>query len=155
LNYENTAKNTSWPGGDYKNYLRIYLPLDAQILQVMVMDGNDPNARKIYKSDELRVREVNGKRELGFLMTVPVTKKRVVEVDYSTDIDLSDKTKFSYVDYIQKQPGTGETNMVSLVSFPKEWQPTQMQPAASVVGEKLLFSQKLDRDIKMGVELGK
>jgi len=70
-------------------------------------------------------------------------------------LDLSGKNKFSYINYIQRQPGSGETGLVNLVSFPEGWQPTQVQPAASLVGGKLLFNQKLDRDIKMGVELEK
>jgi len=155
LSYENTAKNQNWPGGNYKNYVRVYLPVNTDILQIMVTDGNNLNAKKVYKQDEIRIREINGKKEVGFLMTVPVTKRRVVEIDYSTNIDLDNKKTFSYVNYIQKQPGTGETPMVNLITFPDDWQPTQVQPAASLVGGKLLFNQKLDRDIKMGVELGR
>jgi hypothetical protein len=68
---------------------------------------------------------------------------------------LGDKKEFTYMKYIQKQPGTGETGLVSLVSFGEEWQPIQVEPAASLVGGKLLFNQKLSKDIKMGVVLGK
>jgi len=42
-----------------------------------------------------------------------------------------------------------------LVAFPEGWGPLQVQPAASLVGDKLLFNLKLDSDIKMGVEVGK
>ncbi|MDD4937912.1 MAG: DUF4012 domain-containing protein [Candidatus Shapirobacteria bacterium] len=155
ISYENTAKNTNWPGGDYKNYVRIYLPKDINLSQVTVMDGLDTTIKKIYKGSDLRIREVDGKKEIGFLMTVPVTKKRIVEVRYTSNLDLGAKTKFSYINYIQKQPGSGETGLVNLVSFPDNWQPMQVQPSASLVGGKLLFNQKLDKDIKMGVELEK
>ena len=155
VTYENTAKNTNWPGGDYKNYVRVYLPKDVNVSQIVVMDGIDTTIRKVYKNSELRIREIDEKKEIGFLMTVPVFKRRIVEIRYSSILDLSGKSKFSYINYIQRQPGSGETGLVNLVSFPEGWQPTQVQPAASLVGGKLLFNQKLDKDIRMGVELEK
>jgi len=155
INYENTAKNNNWPGGDYKNYLRIYLPKEVVLSQISVSDGYDTTIKKVYSGEEIRIREVEGKKEIGFLVIVPVTKKRIVEIRYSSKISLGDKKEFTYMKYIQKQPGTGETGLVSLVSFGEEWQPIQVEPAASLVGGKLLFNQKLSKDIKMGVVLGK
>jgi nucleoside-diphosphate-sugar epimerase len=154
INYENTAKNSEWPGGDYKNYMRLYLPKDVDVSQISVMDGNDTSIKKVYGSDEITIREVDGKKEVGFLVMVPVLKKRILEIRYSSQVDNSGKT-FTYMKYIQKQPGTGETGIVSLITFPDNWQPLQVEPAASLVGGKLLFNQKLDEDIKMGVVLGK
>jgi hypothetical protein len=155
INYENTAKNNNWPGGDYKNYLRVYLPKEVNLSQIKVLDAGDVSNFKIYKNDEIRISEVDGKKEVGFLVIVPTTKKRIVEISYSSKIDLVGKTKFNYISYIQKQSGSGETGLVSLVNYPADWQPTQVQPAASLVGGKLLFNQKLNKDIKMGIELAK
>ena len=155
INYENTAKNNNWPGGDYKNYLRVYLPKDVTLSQIKVVDAGDVANYKIYNNNELRIKEVDGKKEVGFLVIVPTLKKRVVEISYSSKIDLVGKTKFSYINYIQRQSGSGETGLVSLITYPSDWQPIQVQPVASLVGGKLLFNQKLNKDIKMGVELGK
>jgi hypothetical protein len=155
VNYENTAKNSNWPGGDYKNYLRIYLPKNVELSQISVSDGYDTSIKKIYSSNEITTREVDGKKEVGFLMIVPVLKKRILEIKYSSNLDLGEGKEFTYMKYIQKQPGTGETSLVSLVSFPENWQPLQVEPTASMVGGKLLFNLKLDEDIKMGVVLGR
>jgi len=155
INYENTAKNNNFPGGDYKNYLRVYLPSNVNLSQISLTDGNNSSLKKIYTNDELRIREVDGKKEIGFLATVPVNSKKIVEIRYSSENNLTSKDKFSYLNYVQKQSGFGDTGLVTLVSFPNDWQPLQVQPQASVVGGKLLFNQKLDKDIKMGVELGK
>jgi hypothetical protein len=155
INYENTAKSTAWPGGDYKNYLRIYLPTNIILGQVSLVDANDPNSKKIYNSSEIKIMDVNDKREVGLLLTVPVNSKRILQIQYSSPINLDGKNTFSYLNYIQKQSGFGNTGLVTLVSFPKDFQPTQVQPEASLVGGKLLFNQKLDGNIKMGVELGK
>ena len=153
INYENTAKNSNWPGGDYKNYMRVYLPKDVNLSQVSIYDGNDPSSKKIYMPNELKNAQVAGKKEVGFLMTVPVTKKRVVEIRYTSNIDLSNKNKFSYMNYIQRQPGYGQTGFVALVNYPEGWGPAQVQPVASVINNKLLFNQKLEKDIKIGVEI--
>ena len=97
INYENTAKNNNWPGGDYKNYLRIYLPKDVNIAQIKVVDAGDVANFKIYNNNELRIKEVEGKKEIGFLVIVPILKKRIVEISYSSKIDLVGKTKFNYI----------------------------------------------------------
>ena len=155
VNYENTAKNSNWPGGDYKNYVRIYLPKDVDLSQISVSDGYDTSIKKIYSSNEINIKEVDGKKEIGFLVTVPVLKKRILEIKYSSVLTFGDSKEFTYMKYIQKQPGIGDVSLVSLVSFPESWQPLQVEPTASVVGGKLLFNMKLDSDIKMGVVLGK
>jgi hypothetical protein len=155
INYENTAKNNNFPGGDYKNYLRVYLPINVNLSQISLIDGNNSNLKKVYTSDELTIKEVDGKKEVGFLVTVPVMSKKTVEIRYSSENNLSDKNNFSYLNYIQKQSGFGDTGLVTLISFPNDWQPLQVEPQASMVGGKLLFNQKMDKDIKMGVELGR
>lgn len=155
VNYENTAKNNNWPGGDYKNYVRIYLPKDITLSQISVSDGYDTSIKKIYGNNEITIKEVSGKQEIGFLVTVPVTKKRILEIKYETSFDFGGGKELTYMKYIQKQSGSGETTLVSLISFPDEWQPIQVEPTASIVGGKLLFNMKLDKDIKMGVVLGK
>ncbi len=155
INYENRAKSTNWPGGDYKNYLRLYLPADINLAEVSITDAADKTKKETITGEKLMMKEVEGKRELGMLVLVPVATKRTVEVRYSTGIDLTGKDKFSYLHYIQRQSGFGDTGMVTLVTYPKGWSPVQVEPAASMVGEKLLFNMKLEKDIRMGVELGK
>ncbi|MFA5828494.1 MAG: DUF4012 domain-containing protein [Candidatus Shapirobacteria bacterium] len=155
INYENTAKNKSWPGGDYKNYLRVYIPQDTNLAEVSISDSAQPGKKSVVGAGEMKISQIYNKKEIGFLVPVPVGQKRTVEIRYVSKIDLGIKDKFSYLGYIQKQSGYGDTGFVSLVSFPLGWQPIQVQPAANMVNNKLLFNTKLDMDIKMGVELGR
>lgn len=152
--YENTAKSSAWPGGDYKNYMRVYVPSDAEIQEVNWSEGNS-GEKKIVSGDALKINIMGSKKEIGFLVTVPVGKKIVVEVKYTNNINLATIDKFSYLNYVQRQSGYGDTGMVTLVSMPDNWRINAVEPAASVVGGKLLFNQKLDRDIKMGVEISR
>jgi hypothetical protein len=153
INYQNTAKNNTWPGGDYKDYLRIYIPQTTNLAEVSITDNN--GVKTVVSGSDLSIALVGDRKEIGFLATVPVGEKRTVEVSYSDQIDLSKATSFSYLDYVQKQPGFGETPLVSLVSMPDGWQPTGVEPTASMVNGKLLFNLILDQDTKLGVELGK
>jgi len=155
INYENLARTAAWPGGDYKNYTRVYLPDDTNISEVSIYDSDDVTDRKVLTGEDLLASSVGDKKELAFLVTVPVTRKRTVEIRYSSQIDLNTASTFSYLSYMQKQSGYGETAMVSLVSYPPEWQAVQVEPAATVVNSKLLFDEKLDKDLRMGVVISK
>ena len=59
------------------------------------------------------------------------------------------------IHYTKLYEGYGNSGLVSLVSFPEEWKPLQVEPAANLVGGKLLFNHKFDRDMKMGVEISR
>jgi hypothetical protein len=151
INYENTAKSSNWPGGDYKNYLRVYIPREAEVTEVGI--GEDGVMRTIPLV-AVKMREIYGKKEVGFLVTVPIGKKVTVEIKYQSN-GVGQGDTFSYLQYVQRQPGFGDTVLVTLVSIPEGWQPMQVTPVASMTNGKMLFNQKLDRDIKMGVEIGK
>ena len=161
ISYENTSKSANWPGGDYKNYLRVYVPETANVAEVSVttptasQPGGQAGTKTVFSGENLKINSVMGKKEIGFLVTVPKGQKRVVELRYVDQIDLSSAAKLSYINYVQKQPGFGDTGLVSLVSIPSGWQVNQAEPTASLVNGKVLFNQKLYRNIKMGVEINK
>lgn len=154
ISYENTAKSSAWPGGDYKNYMRIYVPVEAGVLEVSWSE-NGSGEKKVVSGEDLKVSRVGNKKEIGFLVIVPVGKKIGVEVKYVENINLTALQSFSYLNYIQKQSGFGDTGIITLISIPENWLINAVEPAASVVGGKLLFNQKLDKDIKMGVEISR
>ncbi len=155
ITYENTAKNNNWPGGDYKNYLRLYIPNSANLAEVSVTDMKNSGIKTIYNNENLKVTRIGNKKEVALWVIVPVMSKVVVEARYNDQISLEGVEKFSYLNYIQRQPGFGDTGWVTLVSMPDGWQPNQVEPAAALVNGKLLFNQKLTKDIKMGVEIAK
>ncbi len=151
INYENTAKSNNWPGGDYKNYLRVYVPRGVEVTEVGIGEGG---VMRPIPLSTVKMREIYGKKEIGFLVTVPIGKKITVGIKYQSN-GVGQGDKFSYLQYVQRQPGFGDTALTTLVSIPEGWQPVQVTPAASMTGGKMLFNQKLDRDLRMGVEIGK
>ena len=154
INYENTAKSMNYPGGNYRNYLRVYLPKDINLESIKIIDGENKSNIETVEGDKLKMEEKYGKKELGFLVTVPVSGKKTVEIKYFSEITLNSDT-FSYLDYIQRQPGSGKTDVVVMVGYPQSYQPMQVEPVATVEGDKIVFETKLERDLKIGVEVGR
>ncbi|MCX6726904.1 MAG: DUF4012 domain-containing protein, partial [Candidatus Shapirobacteria bacterium] len=152
ITYENASKNNNWPGGNYKAYTRIYIPDSSNLAEVSVTDPQ--GGKTVYQGRDLDINSVNGKKEIGMLLEVPFGTKRILEMRYTDSINIGNYNKFSYLEYVQKQSGFGDTAMTMLLTVPNGWQVNQVEPAANVVAGKLLFNQKLTKDLKMGVEIG-
>ena len=152
INYENMAKTINYPAGDYKNYLRVYLPREINLETVVIQDGAG-NQIEVVDGEKLKLDEKYGKKEIGFLVIVPVSQKRIVRIKYNSPLALTDQ--FSYLDYLQRQSGSGETEWIESVAYPAEYQPIQVEPVATTIGNKVLFQVKLDRDLKIGVEISR
>ncbi len=153
INYENTARTSAWPAGDYKAYVRVYVPRKSKVDWVKI-GGEGEEGLKI-SGDDLSEKTVGDKKELGFLLKVPVSEKRKVEVKYSLDFSKAGES-LSFIYYLQKQAGWGNRTPFSLViSVPEGWNPLQVYPEATIVSGKLLYSDQIEKDLKIGVELGK
>lgn len=133
ITYQNTSSKNTWPGGDYKNYLRVITPAGSRLLSVKI-DGEekrltqaivDPaiyEARNFSPPKELEVETVQKEMHtvFGFIVTVPIESHKTVSVTYERayDIPLSDPS-FSYDLIIFKQPGTEEYPFSFSLSYPK------------------------------------
>ena len=151
ISYENTAKSNSFPGGDYKNYLRVYIPKEAQLTEVAVVE--EGKGRRVIGGTDLVIKEVLGKKEVGFLVTTEVSKKAEVEVKYKQTINLAQGDKFSYLSYWQKQSGYGRTDVKMTVNVPVGWVVNGVEPAAEVWNNQIIFEGELEKDLRMGVEI--
>ena len=118
----------------------------------MIQDGAG-NQIEVVDGEKLKLDEKYGKKEIGFLVIVPVSQKRIVRIKYNSPLALTDQ--FSYLDYLQRQSGSGETEWIESVAYPAEYQPIQVEPVATTIGNKVLFQVKLDRDLKIGVEISR
>lgn len=84
-------------GGNYINYLRIYLPTEAGDFQIFI-DGKSVPEEKISIEEK---KQLNLK-SVGFFIKVFAKSRSVVEVNYQLPKDSSSK---AYSLFIQKQPG--------------------------------------------------
>lgn len=125
IEYENKS------GEDYKNYLRIILPLGSKINKIKIGDEEkklidaitDPEiyeAKNFAPPKDLEIESYNqgGKSIFGFLLTVPKNQRLTVTIDYSLSNEVSPHFKsLTYNLKFFKQPGISYPFEFSL-SFP-------------------------------------
>ncbi len=71
LSVENTSTSNTYPQGDYKNYQRIYIPPEAQILKI---NGLEENKHSIYRESGFKI--------IGGWFNVPVGEISTLEISY-------------------------------------------------------------------------
>jgi hypothetical protein len=105
LTYGNESPAAVFPGGDYKNYLRLVLPMGVRLEKVLV-EGQEVERTKVEES------RVKDRWVVGLLVEVPIKQRRRVQIEYSrrfqlaVDDDL--KKPQHYVLLVQKQSGVRE-----------------------------------------------
>ena len=109
--------------------------------------------RRVVGGTDLVIKEILGKKEVGFLVTTEVSKKAEVEVKYKQTINLAQGDKFSYLSYWQKQSGYGRTGVKMTVNVPAGWVVSGVEPAAEVWNNQIIFEGELEKDLRMGVEI--
>src|SRR3989344_1004789 len=128
-------ESDSWPGGDYKTYLRIILPQGISLSSIAI-DGvsqnivnavtdpflyeaknfKPPKALEVEKKDEL------GKTIYGFLTIVPLRKSKSIKVSYVHLAKVSqDRAVINYNLKIFKQPGTEKYPFNFMLSYPSSF----------------------------------
>ena len=137
IHYQNNSPIHVWPGGDYKNYLRIYVPLKSQLLGVKI-DEKPLDLREIdvFSSSEKSV--------FGFLVKVPVGEEREVKVRYKIPFKLEDFT--AYALFFQKQSGTKGDPLSVLVDYPSSLKVVKIAPDALTGQYVLLYNTELSKD---------
>ncbi|MBI5151507.1 MAG: DUF4012 domain-containing protein [Candidatus Pacebacteria bacterium] len=144
LHYSNTSPSTAWPAGTYKNYVRLLIP-DFTQLNSVVIDKQPLSSMRI--AQDIRY----GKREVGFVMEVPVGKTVDVQVNYVTLF--TQQAPFSYALFTQKQPGTGEDSVSFSLNIQKPLRTTKLAPEGAVAGNIIQFDATMDRHQYLAVEV--
>ncbi|MEX2007525.1 MAG: DUF4012 domain-containing protein [Candidatus Levyibacteriota bacterium] len=130
ISFENKSDG-SWPGGDYKNYLRVVLP-GGTVLSSVSIDGEEKEITKaitdpaVYeKSDfeppealEIERTEQNGKTVFGVLLNVPKSSKKTITFAYVIPAKL-DIASSTYNLKIVKQPGVSNIPFDLSFSYPE------------------------------------
>ncbi len=104
VNYVHGAASNAWPGGAYKNYLRVYVPKGSVLTKVeRSSEGVDTKALDI--TSEVDQTEENGKAVFGTVFTLDAGKS--LSVTFTYDLPTSNlAAEKSRSLLIQKQSGT-------------------------------------------------
>lgn len=133
--YLNNNKKGEWPGGDYKNYLRIILPNGTELSKIIV-DGKEekilPAITDPIKYEAKNFKPLSGlevekyyqedKTIYGFLINVSAESSKTIEYYYLLPKRAAvDLPTFSYSNKIFKQPGTEEGRFNFSLVFPESF----------------------------------
>lgn len=169
ITYKNTNVNGVWPGGGYKNYLRIILPFNASLSSISIDDVEqervgaitDPllyEAKNFIAPQKLEVekREEDGKTIYGFLVTVPTNMEKTISIAYnlSQKIDLEEPLIF-YSFLLFKQPGVDNYPFDFSLSYPATFKVKEAEKGVSQKEGKVSFTKTILTDGEIFVKLAK
>lgn len=130
IRYKNNSEDKIL-GGDYKNYIRLILPLGTKLSEITIDNApqsiikavTDPS---VYEGKrfvapvglEVEQTQENTKALFGFLLTVPQGKEVTVVVSYELPKKELLNNQFYYNLWLFKQPGTDEYPYEFSISYP-------------------------------------
>lgn len=162
LQYKNTSEKDVWPGGEYKTYIRVLLPLGTKLSGIAVNGAEQKIVKavvnpKTYEAKnfkppvglEVEESQEEGKTLFGFLTIVPIGALQKIDITYvlPQKIPLSE-TAFAYDLWVFKQPGTDEDPYSLTVRFPED-QFKLLSPAKTIEQSsgRLFFKKTLREDM--------
>ncbi len=154
LTYDNQSPSGNWPAGNYKNYLRLYLPKETKVTSALITDPQNPGLWVPFDWHFFDSGEDHEKSFFGFLLEVPIKTKTQIQIDYELDAkaDLSKRLN-SYLLLLQKQAGAYPSAYSLSFIYPQGMAPVRVIPSAIVGNGQLLVNQKLDRDLIFQIDL--
>lgn len=135
VNIQNDSANEVFPGGTYKNYFQILLPLDSIVTQV-TKDG--------VLIEDVDQRETEFKI-IGFYFELPPQKSTEIQVDYRLSQKLP-KGSTTYQLVWQKQTGSQNSDLNLEISLPKSVSLIRQNFVPLVKDNRIFYNTSLDAD---------
>lgn len=166
ISYKNTSDGT-WPGGEYKNYLRIILPQGALLTNIK-LDGADQKIvyaetnpivyeSKTFKKPQGLEVEKGGENEktiYGFLVTVPISSSKTIQIIYTLPYTISSqRPDFSYSLFFFKQPGIDEEPFQTTILYPGTYKVISSSQKVTAAAGRFSFSATGVKDEHLDVLL--
>ncbi len=136
--FEVTYKNNSPSldthlGGTYKNYVRILLPEQTDIISAAENDlPLTLDEGTVASQSSVVVQVIRGQKVLSYLLEVTPEEKKVISFSYNIDFaDLKNTSQYRYV--VSKQPGTLADPIQLTVIYPPAWQVKTFNEEAPMV----------------------
>ena len=166
--YKNTNTNGTWPGGNYKNYLRFILPQGAQLTGIKIngqpqsiidaitdpqvyenKNFSAPNKLEIEKYDQ------NGKTIYGFLTNVSINSLQTIILNYALSGQvLVSSPVLNYNLRVFKQPGTDEYPYDFSLTYPAGFRVVATSDGIDNNG-RIIYSGNLNSDKNISISLAK
>jgi len=164
-NYKN--ESTAWTGGDYKNYLRIILPINTVLSEITINDVTqtivdaitDPlvyEAKNFKAPAGLEVEKVseNNKIIYGFIVKIPVGEVVKVKLKYTLPGSVLRLNTFSYNLKLFKQPGVDSIPYSFSLTYPNSFNVIKKSEGIKEDG-KVSYAKKIIQDENLVVDFAR
>ncbi|MDO8488360.1 MAG: DUF4012 domain-containing protein [bacterium] len=112
LIYNHRGQGSSWPMGEYKDYVRMYVPIAAEQLQIKLDSQALP-------PDKLSEKTVGELREVGFMVMLPPGQTRQIEMTWR--LPAPSGPRWHYQLELPNQPGLEPYPVQATITYPGSW----------------------------------
>ena len=144
LTYKHTGKDGAWPGGPYKDYVRVLTQTGTKLTKASMIKA-DGSKQDIFKNIVVTKEKNYNSFETSFVLNPGETIKVVIGYDLPKYLSINPTGKI-YSLYWQKQPGTQDDDYRLLFSAPFGMQIQSVKPASKYSGALIEYSGKLNTD---------
>jgi nucleoside-diphosphate-sugar epimerase len=139
ISWKHSGTSATWPGGDYINYVRLYVPLGSQLASWTGFD-----------QDGMKSSQEAGKTVFGGFVRVPYGSVKSVEVRYDLPVSLSlPTTKGVYQLLWQKQSGIAQEPLKVTFNAPVFLQASQVSSGGNRQGDGVVWQTIETNDVSM------
>lgn len=128
--FTNSARENTWPLGTYRDFIRFYLPINAEVEKVSFAGQEIP-------TNLLRNSVENDHRVIGVVIEVPSNSQKTLEITYVLKNSMT--TPFSYVFLDQKQAGNIDKKTKYNIVFDESFKPQKIAPQANYADQIISF----------------
>lgn len=151
ISYNHTGTSNAWPGGTYKNYLRVLLPLKASLTKASLV-GEDTTEEDVTRRVEID--EEEGKTTFAFLFELPTGSKASVVFRYVLSPGVFPLKATSYDLLVQKQPGTEADPFRAKFVLPLGTNvDDSLAQGFTRQGSSVIFEGNLRKDLELSIPL--
>jgi UDP-glucuronate decarboxylase len=151
VSYNHTGTSNAWPGGTYKNYLKILLPLKASLIKARLGSENG-NEEDITSRVEIDGQD--GKTTFALLLEIPIGSKVSVVFNYVLPPATFPLNGDAYDLLIQKQPGTDADPFRAKFTLPFGSNvDNSLSQGFTRQGRSVIYEGNLRKDLELSIPL--
>ncbi|OGC72242.1 hypothetical protein A2414_01650 [candidate division WWE3 bacterium RIFOXYC1_FULL_42_13] len=151
LTYTHTGESMAWPGGPYKNHVRVLVQKGAKLTGAEFVDAAGKTV-DVFK--EIGINHPNGYDVFSYDLVVNPKEavSLVIKYDLPESLNVS-KDKLSYNLYVQKQPGTDADPFSFTFLPPFGTEIIKASKELDILNNMIMNTSGLSRDINYFIEL--
>ncbi|MCL5410481.1 MAG: DUF4012 domain-containing protein [Patescibacteria group bacterium] len=145
-----------WPDGINKNFVRLLLPENSNIVNFSPKEGYFEQMldRGLKDNKPFWLTDDYGKKIVNFWMSTKPKEKSEADIQYEPSYTVDTKNDFNYIITFQKQPGAPSGNVEFKLNYPEGFEPQNVKNFDNV-GRKIIIKLNLDQDRTINIKFKK